>query len=175
MFHSICVHVKLQTVLRYTSGGGTDMRYCKGSTGFEQAGPRSTVVSVQQDVALDDLSVTTLPYISLCGGGGPRYPSLLQGKFSSEGIGLLRYVWYHSPKHQLSLHVAVGSPRRRSAANKQLVHPCRLHTSPSTTACSTPTAGYAELMPLSPFVVPGVAMLSRLVKMITCVGCTSSL
>ena len=74
----------------YTSGGVTDMRYyCEGSTGCEQAAPRSTVVSVQQDVALDDLSVITLPHIPLCGGGGPRYPSLLEGKFSSEGTGLL--------------------------------------------------------------------------------------
>ena len=145
--------------------------YCEGSTGCEQAAARSTVVSVQQDVALGDLSVITLPHISLCGGGGPRYPSLLKGKFSSEGMGLLRYVRYHSPKQQqLSLHVAVGSPRRRSAANKQLVHPCRLHTSPSTTACSTPSVGYAELIPLSPSIVPGVAIISRLVKMITCVG-----
>ena len=96
-----------------TSGGQTDMRYyCEGSTGCEQAAARSTVVSVQQDVALGDLSVITLPHISLCGGGGPRYPSLLKGKFSSEGMGLLRYVRYHSPKQQqLSLHVAVGSPR----------------------------------------------------------------
>ena len=147
------------------------MSFCKGSRGWEQAALLST--SVQQDVALDDLSVITLPHISLCGGGGPRYPSLLQGRFSSEGMGLLRYVPYHSPKQQqLSLHVAVGSPRRRSAANKQLVRLCRLHSSPSTTACSTPTAGYAELMTLSPSIVPGVAMFSRLVKMITCVGGT---
>ena len=42
----------------YTSGGVTDMRYyCEGSTGCEQAAPRSAVVSVQQDVALDYLSV----------------------------------------------------------------------------------------------------------------------
>ena len=145
--------------------------YSEGSTGCEQAELRSTVVRVQRDVALDDLSIITLPLISLCGGGGPRYPSLLQGKFSSEGMGLLRHVRFRIPKQQqLSLHVTVGSPRRRSAANKQLVHPRRLHTSPSTTACSTPTAGYAELMPLSKSLVPGVDTFSRLVKMITCVG-----
>ena len=92
------------------------MSFCKGSRGCEQAAPLST--SVQQDVALDYLSVITLPHISLCGGGGPRHPSLLQGKFCSEGMGLLGYVRHHPPEHQLSLHVAVGSPRRRLAANK---------------------------------------------------------
>ena len=73
-----------------TSGGGTEMSNCKGSIGCEQAAPRSTIVSVQQDVALDDLSVITLPHISLFGEGGPRYPSLLQGKVSSGGMGLPR-------------------------------------------------------------------------------------
>ena len=92
------------------------MSFCKGSRGWEQAAPLST--SVQQDVALDYLSVITLPHISLCGGGGPRHPSLLQGKFCSEGMGLLGYVRHHPPEHQLSPHVAVGSPRRRLAANK---------------------------------------------------------
>ena len=74
------------------------MNFCQGSRGCEQAAPLST--SVQQDVASDYLSVITLPHISLRGGGGPRYPSLLQGKFSSEGMGLLRYARYHSPKQQ---------------------------------------------------------------------------
>ena len=114
MFHSICAQVKLQTVLD-TDGWWWDRdELLQGSRGCEQATPPSTIVSVQQDVALDDLSAITLPHVSLCGGGGPRYPPLLQGKFSSEGMGLLRYVRYRSPKQQkLSLHVAVGSPRRR--------------------------------------------------------------
>ena len=124
--------------------------WCNGreSTGCEQAPPRSTVVSVQQHMALHDTAVITLPHISLCGRGGPRSPSLLQGKFSSKGMGLWRYVQYHLPKQELPLHVVIGSPRRRSAANTQLVHPHRLRTSSFTTACTTPTEGYAELMPL---------------------------
>ena len=56
--------------------------------GCEQAALLSTVVSVQQDVALDDIAVITLPNISLCGGGGSRSPSSLQGKISSKGTGL---------------------------------------------------------------------------------------
>ena len=124
--------------------------WCNGkeSTGCEQAPPRSTVVSVQQYVALHDTAVITFPPISLCGTGGPRSPSLLQGKLSSKGMGLWRYVQYHLPKQELPLHVVIGSPRRRSAANTQLVHPHRLRTSSFTTACTTPTEGYAELMPL---------------------------
>ena len=128
--------------------------WCNGreSTGCVQAPPRSTVVSVQQRVALHVTAVIILPHISHCGRGGPRAPSLLQGKLSSKGMGLWRYVQYHSPKQQLPLHVVIGSPRRRSAANTQLVHPHRLRTSSSTTACTTPTEGYAELMllPSSP-------------------------
>ena len=67
-------------------------RWGKGreSTGCEQEQPRSTAVSLQQHMALDDTAVITLPHISLCGGGGPRSPSLLQGKFSSKGMGLRR-------------------------------------------------------------------------------------
>ena len=57
-------------VLRYTSGGGTDMRYGEGSTHCEQAARRFTVVSVQQDAALDDIDApVTLPHIPLRWGG----------------------------------------------------------------------------------------------------------
>ena len=101
-FHPICGQVKQQTVLWYDStavrvyfGWRDRDELLQGSRGCEQAAPRSAIVSVQQDVALDDLSIITLPHISLCGGGGPRYPSLLQGNFSSIGMGLLRYVRYH--------------------------------------------------------------------------------
>ena len=118
------------------------------SRGCEQTPPRSNVVSVQQHMALHDTAVITFLPISLCGRGGPRSPSLLQGKFSSKGMGLWRYVQYHSPKQELPVHVVIGSPQRRSAANTQLVHPHRLRTSSFTTACTTPTEGYAQLMPL---------------------------
>ena len=97
------------------------------SRGCEQTPPRSNVVSVQQHMALHDTAVITLPHISLCGRGGPRSPSLLQGKFSSKGMELWRYVQYHLPKQELPLHVVIGSPRRRSAADTQLVHPHRLY------------------------------------------------
>ena len=124
--------------------------WCNGreSTGCEQAPPRSTVVSVQQHMAFHDTAVITFPPILLCGKGGPRSPSLLQGKLSSKGMGLWRYVQYHLPKQELPLHVVIGSPRQRSAANTQLVHPHRLRTSSFTTSCTTPREGYAELMAL---------------------------
>ena len=68
-------------------------------------------------------------------------------------------------------HVVVSSPRRRSAANTQLVHPCRLHTS-SLRPLVPPLPRDTQNLCLFLRLVPDVAISSRLVKMITCVGGT---
>ena len=116
--------------------------WCKGreSRGCEQAPPRSTVVSVQQHMALYDTAAITLPHIFLCGRGGPRSPSLLQGNLSLKGMGC-GDSYSTTPEQLLPLHIVIGSPRRRSAANTQLVHPHLLRTSSFTTACTTPYRG----------------------------------